>query len=162
VALVATRPRRVALLAVVLVLFVAISGLLAGFLSVEGVERDDLLTLLRAQARGDAPGMLAQLNRSCRANPKCVATVHANAVKLRRPGAVKILTLTSATAYSLTGATGPSRVAWTVIGRLPVVQCVRVRRTGNPLTGIGVALLSLSAPIASEAECPGEKTSEEE
>jgi hypothetical protein len=40
-----------------------------------------------------------------------------------------------------------------VIGRLPVVQCVEVRRTGNILSGIDVTLLSLSAPIANEADC---------
>jgi hypothetical protein len=160
--LLATRRRRVALIAGVVALFIAISGLLAGFLSVEGVEREDLLALLRAQARGDAQGMLAQLDTSCRTSPRCVATVHDDAAKLRRPGAIKILTLTSATAYALTGATGTSRVAWTVIGRLPVVQCVQVRRTGNPLTGISVALLSVSAAISGEGECPGEKPSEEE
>ncbi len=52
-----------------------------------------------------------------------------------------------------TGATGQTRVAWTVIGKLPVVQCVEVRRTGNFLTGITVTLLSLSAPIPNEADC---------
>ncbi len=152
-ALVRTRPRRIVLIVLAVALFVAISGLLAGFLSVEGVERDDLLALLRAQARGDVQGMLAQLDSSCRASPRCVATVRANAATLRRPGAVKILTLTSPTAYAVTRTTGKSRVAWTVIGRLPVVQCVNVRRTGNPLSGISVTLLSVSAPINNEADC---------
>ena len=73
--------------------------------------------------------------------------------RLRRPGAVKILSLKSRTAYSLTGAKGKTRLAWTVIGRLPVVQCVEVRRTGNPIAGIHIALLSLSAPIPNEADC---------
>jgi hypothetical protein len=162
VRLLASRRRRVALIGLVVVLFIAVSGLLAGFLSVEGAEREDLLTLLRAQARGDAQGMLAKLDARCRASPRCVASVRGDAAKLRRAGAVKILTLSSATAYSLTGATGPSRVAWTVIGKLPVVQCVQVRRSGNPITGIDVALLSISGPISGEGECPGEKPSEEE
>ena len=56
--------------------------------------------------------------------------------RLRRSGAVKILSLNSPTAYSLTSATGTTRLAWTVIGKLPVVQCVEVSRTGNFLTGI--------------------------
>jgi hypothetical protein len=73
--------------------------------------------------------------------------------RLRRRGAVKILQLTSSTAYSLTGATGKTRLAWTVIGELPVVQCIGVRRTGNPLSGIEVALVSLSAPIPNEGDC---------
>jgi hypothetical protein len=40
-----------------------------------------------------------------------------------------------------------------VIGELPVVQCIGVRRTGNPLSGIEVALVSLSAPIPNEGDC---------
>jgi hypothetical protein len=153
VAPVATRARRIVLIVLALLLFIAISGLLAGFLAVEGVERDDLLALLRAQARGDAHAMLLRLDSSCNISPACVATTRADAATLRRQGAVKILTLTSPTAYSLTGATGKSRVAWTVIGRLPVVQCVTVRRSGNPLTGISVALLAVSAPISNEGDC---------
>ena len=66
---------------------------------------------------------------------------------------MKILQLESHTAYSLTGATGNTRVAWTVIGTLPVVQCVRVRRSGNFLTGIKVTLVGLSAPIPNEGGC---------
>ena len=64
-----------------------------------------------------------------------------------RSGAVKILQLTSPTAYCAEGATGKTRLAWTVIGKLPVVQCIEVQRAGNFLTGIHVQLLSLSAPI---------------
>ncbi len=66
---------------------------------------------------------------------------------------MKILSLNSPTAYALTGATGKTRLAWTVIGKLPVVQCVGVRRSGNFITGIDVTLLSLSAPIPNEADC---------
>ena len=135
-----------------MLLFVAISGVLAKFLSTENVERDDEEALIQAQAMGDVNGMLGQL-RGCRENLSCVATVRANASRLRRSGAVKILSLKSSTAYSLTGATGKTRLAWTVIGRLPVVQCVEVRRTGSLLTGITVTLLSLSAPISNEADC---------
>ena len=66
---------------------------------------------------------------------------------------MKILSLTSHTAYSLTSDTAPTRVAWTVIGRLPVVQCVTVKRTGNFLTGLSVTLLSVSKPISNEGDC---------
>jgi hypothetical protein len=144
--------RLIALIALGVIVFLVISGLLARFLSTENVERDDDAALLAAQARGDVAGMLARLS-GCREQPRCVALVRANASRLRRPGAVKILSLKSSTAYSLTGATGKTRLAWTVIGRLPVVQCVLVRRSGNPLTGIKVRLLSLSAPIGNEADC---------
>jgi hypothetical protein len=132
--------------------FLAISGLLARFLSNENVERDKEAGLIQAQANGDVNGMLARLS-GCRERPSCVATVRANATSLRRPGAVKILSLKSSTAYSLTAATGKTRVAWTVIGTPPVVQCAQVRRTGSVLQGITISLLSLSAPIANEADC---------
>jgi hypothetical protein len=98
--------------------------------------------------------MIGKLS-GCRERPSCVAAAKQNAAdpRLRRSGAVKILSLTSATANSPTGATGKTRLAWTVIGTQPVVQCVDVRRTGNALTGVKVALLSLSAPISGEGDC---------
>jgi hypothetical protein len=133
-------------------LFLAISGVLARFLGTENVERDDLLALIEAQARGDVNGIVRMLD-GCRTNPACVARARANASSLRRSGAVKILSLKSATAYSLTGSAGKTRLAWTVIGKLPVVQCIDVRRSGSILQGITVSLLSLSAPIPNEADC---------
>jgi hypothetical protein len=134
--------------------FLAISGFLARFLSVENTERDADLALIEAQARGDVAGMLDRI-AGCRAQPACVASVRANASnpRLRRAGAVKILQLSSSTAYALNGANGRTRLAWTVIGQLPVVQCVGVRRSGNPLTGVKITLTSLSAPIPNEADC---------
>jgi hypothetical protein len=139
---------------VAVLLFLLISGVLARFLSTENAERDADLALIEAQARGDVGAMLRQLD-GCARSPSCVATVRANAAnpRLRRAGAVKILSLESATAYSLTGSSGRTRLAWTVIGKLPVVQCVDVRRGGNILTGISVTLLALSAPIQNEAGC---------
>ncbi len=137
---------------VALVLFLAISALLARFLSTENAERTDVLALLRAQAAGDPGAMIARL-AGCRAHAGCVAQQRRNAATLRRAGAVKILTLSSQTAYTLTGASGTTRVAWTVIGRLPTVQCVGVTRSGNFLTGLSVTLTALSAPIPGEADC---------
>lgn len=137
-----------------MLLFLAISGLLARFLSVENTERDADLALIEAQARGDVAGMISRIS-GCRESQACVAGVRANASnpRLLRRGAVKILQLTSPTAYSLTGASGRTRLAWTVIGQLPVVQCVGVRRRGNPVSGITIELTSLSAPIPNEADC---------
>jgi len=134
--------------------FLLISGLLARFLSVENAERDAEEALIEAQVRGDASGMLDRLS-GCRSRPACVAAVRANVAnpRLRRSGAVKILQLSSSTAYSLTGASGETRLAWTVIGKLPVVQCVGVRRTGNFFTGVSVTLVSLGAPIPNEGDC---------
>ncbi len=146
------RRRRVAIVAVAIVLLVVIGALLARYLFTENVERNDILAVLQAQARGDAPRELALLD-GCRNKPACAATVRASAVKLRRPGEVKLLSIKSPTAGALSETTGAARVAWTVIGRLPVVQCVLVRRTGNALQGLHVSLLSLSAPIENEANC---------
>ncbi|HEV7586203.1 MAG TPA: hypothetical protein VGO14_10535 [Solirubrobacteraceae bacterium] len=132
----------------------AVSFLLARFLSTENTERDDEVALLQAQARGDVAGMLAQL-AGCRERPACAAVVRANASnpRLRRAGAVKILSLKSSTSYALSSTVGMTRLAWTVIGKLPVVQCVEVRRSGNFLQGMTITLSSLSAPIPNEADC---------
>jgi hypothetical protein len=146
--------RRVILISAAVVVFLAVSALLARFLSTENTERNDEAALIGAEARGDVAGMLALLS-GCRQSPPCVALVRANTdnPRLRRAGAVKILSLKSSTAYSLSASSGKTRVAWTVIGKLPVVQCVEVRRTGNFFKGITVSLLSLSAPISNEADC---------
>ena len=135
-------------------LFLFISGLLAQFLQTENVERDADLALIQAEANGDAAAMINQIS-GCRASRACVASVKANAAdpRTRRRGAVKILQLTSPTAYSLFGATGKTRFAWSVIGTLPVVQCIDVRRTGSFLGGITVRLIGLSAPIENEGDC---------
>ena len=73
---------------------------------------------------------------------------------LARPGDVKILAYTSSTSYALGSATGPTRVAWTIVNRqLPVVQCVEVQRTGSVLTGRAINLRRLSVPIDSQGSC---------
>lgn len=146
------RRRLIEVGSVVLVVFVALSVLLASYLSTENVERTDVLDLLRAEAAGDADGMIARLS-GCSAHPGCVAQARQNAATLRRAGSVKILTLSSQTAYALTSASGTTRVAWTVIGRLPAVQCVTVSRSGNFLSGLSVTLTGLSRPIPGEADC---------
>ena len=131
--------------------FLAISLLLARWLSTEGEERDKVHTLLQAQARGDAAGMLAQLH-SCDA--ACRATVERNARALKRRGSVKIVSYESGTSYALGAATGDTRVAWTSLQQgLVEVQCVTVRRSGSVLTGRSVTLLRISAPIDRQGSC---------
>jgi hypothetical protein len=140
-----------------------VSVVLARFLSVENAERNDDVALLQAEVNGNLAGMLQQLS-GCRKDRSCLAVVKADASnpRLRRRGSVKILRLDSKTAYSLSGATGTTRVAWTVLGKLPVVQCVDVRRTGNLLSGIHVQLIGLSAPIDNEGICTKRTTEEVE
>jgi hypothetical protein len=147
-----SRRLRLSLFAAGVVLFVAISFVLARFLLTENAERDAIFSLLQTQARGDARGMLTRLD-GCARSPACRATVVADASRLRRAGDLKILLTTSHTAYSLTSATGLTRVAWKVPSRLPVVQCVLVRRQGDFLTGLSVSLLALSAPIPGTSTC---------
>jgi hypothetical protein len=150
------RQRRIlrTLFALALIVVLVVGALLARFLSVENAERSDDLALVHAEAKGDVAGMLAQLS-GCRASPSCLASVNADASDphVRRAGTVKILQLESPTAYSLSGATGKTRLAWTVIGTPPVVQCVDVRRTGNFLSGIHIQLIGISAPISGEGKC---------
>jgi hypothetical protein len=139
------------LIAAGVVLFLGISLLLARYLSTENTERDAIYALLRDQARGDVAGMLRRLD-GCEAS--CRAAVESNARRLKRPGDVKILAYDSSTSYALGGASGPTRVAWTIVNRqLPVVQCVEVQRTGSVLTGRAISLRRLSAPINSTGSC---------
>jgi len=139
------------LIATGVVLFLAVSLLLARYLSTENRERDAVYALLRDQARGDARGVLRRLD-GC--DPRCRAAVQTNVRRLARPGDVKILAYASSTAYALGGASGPTRVAWTIVNRqLPVVQCVEVQRTGSVLTGRAINLRALSVPIDSQGSC---------
>jgi hypothetical protein len=144
--------RRIKLLiAVGALAFLVVSFLLARYLTTENRERDAVYALLRDQARGDAAAMLARLD-ACDA--RCRAAVQADARRLRRPGTVKILSYDSSTAYALGGASGPTRVAWTIVDRqLPVVQCVEVQRAGNVLTGRAINLRRLSVPIDRQGTC---------
>jgi hypothetical protein len=129
------------------------SALLARALTAAGTERARVLDVARAQARGDARRVL-ELTPACAAQPACSAATRAFVATLARPGEIEILQYRPSVQVTLTRTTGTGRVAWRAGRRgLPVVQCVRVRRDG-PLTGNGVQLLAISAPIRSESSCP--------
>ena len=147
------RATRLSLTFLGIAVFLAISFVLARWLTTESRERSAVFDLLKAQARGAPRAMLADLD-GCVRSPSCRAQVEANAARLRRAGNVKILAYDSKTAYTLGAAEGLTRVAWTVIDNgLPVVQCVDVRRGGNVLTGRTVTLRRLSAPIGRQSPC---------
>jgi hypothetical protein len=134
-----------------LIVFLAISALLARWLALENVERSAVLVVLQAQARGDAAAMLEHLH-PC--SSSCRADAIADARRLKRPGQIQILAYQSATAYSVTTSVGFTRVAWkSSVGRLPVVQCVKVERKGNALSGISILLLGVSQPIPDTSDC---------
>jgi len=144
--------RRLPLIVAAVVAFLAISVELARWLSTESDERDKVIRLLEAEARGDAAGMLARLH-GC-GDAACRATVERNARALKRRGAVKIVNYDSGTSYALGAATGRTRVAWTSLEQgLVVVQCVTVRRGGSALAGRSVTLLRISAPIDRQGSC---------
>ena len=139
-------------IAFALFVFVGLSFLLARGLAGSGTERSKVLALLRAQAAGDADGVLDRLP-ACNREPACADATRDRVTELRRDGAVQILNYQPSARLALTRKLGTARVAWRAGTSLPVVQCVRVRREG-PLTGGAVELLSLSAPIDGEAGCP--------
>ena len=149
------RSPRLLLIAIpALVVFLAISFGVARFLTTEGRERDRIYDLVSAEARGDVPGALRQMS-ACDA--ACAGKLRAYVPRLPKAGPldVKIARLDSGTAYTLGTNEGWSRVVWVHDPHArPVVQCVRVRRKGNPLTGRSVSLLRVTAPLAdNEGSC---------
>ena len=140
------------LIALGVLVFLAISFDLARWLSLENVERSDIIRLLDAEIRGDAASMFAQLH-DC--TPSCRADVRYDATHLRKPGSVEILAYDSGTAYVVTSRTAFTRVAWKSTRQsLPVVQCVVVARRGNAISGLTVTLLRVSEPIhPTTADC---------
>lgn len=143
-------PRRVVLVVLGVVVFLGISAELARWLSLENVERDDVLSVLQAQAAGNERAMRAQLFQCIYG---CPADVRYDARALKRPGKVLILAYDSQTAYSLTSSEGWTRVAWKAGSALPVVQCFKVRRKGNAISGLTVTLLRVSRPIPDTSDC---------
>lgn len=141
---------RISLLTVAVLVFLAISLGLTRWLAAENAERSAVIDLLKAQARGDVPGMLRQLE-GC--EDACASTVRTAATRLKGPGELQIAAFDSATSHALASRTANTRVVWRTPGRLPTVQCVRVRRKGSAVTGMSVTLLSLSLPIARMSAC---------
>lgn len=135
----------------VVFVFLAISALLARALTASGTERTRVLDVAVAEARGDAAAVL-RLTPACAAQPACAATVRGFVPALAHAGKVQILQYEPSVQMTLTRTTGSGRLAWRAGTGLSVVQCVRVRRDG-PLTGNGVRLLSISAPMRRDASC---------
>lgn len=147
--------RRYMLLLVALgvVLFVAISVGLARVFGANGAEQSAVTALVKAEAAGDQNGMLSRI-QGCAQSSSCRTRVANNAVNLRRPGAVTIIQLEPSTSFSLGGKVGTARVAWRAGSSLPIVQCVRVKRSGDVLGGLTVHLLEISVKIKGDSPCP--------
>lgn len=140
-------------IAVAVLLFLLISAVLARVLSIDGTERSAITLLVKDEAAGNPSAMIGRIH-GCAASAACRARVDHDATVLRRRGTVSILQLNPSAGFSLTSTVGTARVAWLAGSSLPVVQCVRVRRGGNALTGFHVDLLELSRRIASDSDCP--------
>jgi hypothetical protein len=140
------------LIALLLVGFLAVSAILARVFSIDGAERAAIISLVQAEGRGDQAAMIRQLYRCT--SPACHARVAEDAARLRRPGHVGIALINPSSGFALTSTTGTARVAWYADDPRPVVQCVKVQRSGNALTGFRVRLLKLSRRITSDTACP--------
>jgi hypothetical protein len=141
------------LIAVGALVFLVISALLARAFSANSAEQSAIANLVKAEAAGNESGMLARIE-GCAQSASCRARVAQDATNLRRSGSVSIINLQPSTDFSLSGLTGTARVAWRAGSSLPIVQCVRVRRSGDVISGLHVQLLELSARIKSSGSCP--------
>ena len=147
--------RRLYLIAipVALLVFLAISVVLARAFSLDGAERTAITLLIKGEAAGNRAAMAARIE-GCAQSTACRVRVAQDASALRRPGTVSILQLQPSAGFSLSGTVGTARVAWRAGFSLPIVQCVRVRRAGDVVTGFRIELLELSRRIRSDADCP--------
>ncbi len=143
-----------ALIAIGVLAFLGVSALLARAFSADGAERSAIVALITAEGRGDGAAVAAQLY-GCSQRPGCRARADALSVGLRRAGKTEILALDPSTGFSLASTLGIARVAWnTAQDRLPVVQCVQVRRAGNVLRGLHIELLKVGPRVKSDSDCP--------
>jgi hypothetical protein len=147
------RLRLFVLIALGLVVFLFISAVLARVFSVDGAERAAITGLVQSEARGNTAAVIGQIH-NCQQSPACRQRAAADASSLTRAGSIKILELNPSAGFSLGSTLGTARVAWRAGNALPVVQCVRVRRAGNALSGLHVELLEVSLRIKSDAGCP--------
>jgi len=147
--------RRAYILAIVaaIVLFLVISALLARVFSANSAEQSAITALVQSEARGDVNAIVGEIT-DCRTDAACRQRAAMNAASLQHAGSVSIIQLQPSTGFSLGGTEGTARVAWDVGSSLPIVQCVKVRRAGNPISGLKVDLLVVSRRIPSDAACP--------
>jgi hypothetical protein len=141
------------IIAVVVVLFLAVSAVLGRVYSSVSAERSGVTALINAEARGDESGMIGDLYE-CRSSAACRARVAEDATSLRFRAPVQILELSVSSSFPIIGNVGVARVAWQPQGQLPITQCVRVRHAGNPITGLKVELLEISRRIKTNSDCP--------
>lgn len=144
----------IAAIAAAISVFLVVSALLARVFSANSAEQAAITSLVKDEARGDTGAVIGDI-AACQSSPACRTRASYNATRLKHPGAVSIIQIQASTSFSIAGTLGTARVAWNVAGRPhPIVQCIRVRRTGNAISGLRVQLLEVSRRITSTAACP--------
>ncbi len=133
--------------------FLALSTVLARVLSLDGAERSAITTLVSYEAAGNAAGAISQI-RGCARGRACRDGVAADVAALSRQGAVTIIQIQPSAGFSLGSTVGTARVVWRVGFSLPIVQCVRVRRAGDAISGFQVELVAITPRIHTDANCP--------
>jgi hypothetical protein len=147
------RRARILLIAAAVVAFLVISAALARILSANGAERSAVVALVRAEAHGDLRAATATIS-SCADSVACQKTVRDAVAAVPLAGRIEVLSYEPSTGFSFGGSRGTGRIAWrTAPAGRPVVQCVGVRRTGDPVSGLGVSLTSVTRPIRTDASC---------
>jgi hypothetical protein len=147
------RARLFLLIGLGVVLFVVISGLLARVFSLGGAEQSAITNLLQAEARGDPRAVIAMID-GCNQSAACRARATELATLLRHPGTISVIDFQPSSGFTLGPTLGTARAAWIAGNSLPRVQCVRVRNSGNVLSGFRVHLLKISVKIPGGNDCP--------
>lgn len=147
-----SRRTRIALIAVGILAFVVVSGLVARVLTVGNAERNAMLQLARAEARADEPGVLHRVS-GCRPGSACRLGLPRILARVSHPGEVRILRFDGPGGVAIAGRSGTARLAWKAGDALPIVQCFRLRTEGDPLRGYSVHVDSVADPIRLDASC---------
>ncbi len=147
-----SRAGRIGLLVAAAAAFVLLSLVIARVLTVGNAERDAVYRLVRAEAAGDQAAVLSSV-RGCTGDAACVERVRRTIARVQHPGTAKLLRFDGPGGIALAGRSGPARVAWKVGTALPVVQCMRLRTTGNALGGYTVRITGVEEPTALDAPC---------
>jgi hypothetical protein len=143
----------ISLIVVGVVVFLAISALLARALTLGGDEQAAITSLAQAEASGNPAAVIAAID-GCSASPACKERANQVAAALRHPGNVSVIDFLPSSGFTLGPTLGTARVAWIAGDSLPRVQCVLVRNTGNVLEGFRIHLLKVSVKIPGGDNCP--------
>ncbi|MFN8130022.1 MAG: hypothetical protein U0R70_00575 [Solirubrobacteraceae bacterium] len=147
-----TRGQRIAVIAFAVLAFVVVSFVLARVLTAGNAERSAAIDVVQDEARGSTAAVAGAID-GCDADAACTARVARVVHRVRRPGKVEILRVDGTGGLEPFGRTTVARVAWKAGDTLPVVQCVSLKRSGDPLTGFEVTVTGVSPPIGRQASC---------